>query len=209
MKKFVDISGSERVTNMRLRVKKEGHLAVITKTWSHLCDKHKRRYDKKLLLESPRGQFTKLSPKIRLIFAFFWNFSAHKTWNQKISTATGRPDSGHCYLAVKSSGASISGSSGVVKCSDNFEVNLLIFWDFQFWGSWYFQCQDFLTSEIERNASWKTKKKKSFIFLSLRCILSPGEAFFRKNEKFWTHKWSIYPNPKKSRLRWWFCIDSD
>ena len=112
---------------MRLRVKKEANIAVGTKASSHLFDKHMRRYDKKLLLESPGGHFTKLSTKFRLIFAFSWNFSAYKTWNQKTSTATRRPDPWHGLLAVKSSGASISGSSGVVKSSDNFEVNLLIF----------------------------------------------------------------------------------
>ena len=120
---------------MRLRVKKEGYLVVGTKVSSHLCVKHMRRYDKKLLLESPREQFTKLSAKFKLIFAFFWNFSAHETWNQKTSTATGRPDPWHCLLAVKSSGATISGSSGVVKFSDNFEVNLQNFSDFQFLDS--------------------------------------------------------------------------
>ena len=116
-------------------MKKEGYLAVETKASSHLCDKHMRRYDKKLLLESPREHFTKLSAKIRLIFALFWNFSAHETWNQKKSTATGRPDPWHCLLAMKSSGATISGSSGVVKSSDNFEVNLQNFSDFQFLNS--------------------------------------------------------------------------
>ena len=109
---------------MRLRVKKEGYIAVGTKASSHLCDKHLRRYEKKLLLESPRQHFTKLSRKIRLIFVFFSNFSSHKSWNQKTSRATGRPDPWHCSLEVKSSGATISGTSGEVKFSGSFEVNL-------------------------------------------------------------------------------------
>ena len=120
---------------MRLRVKKEGYIAVGTKASPHVCDKHLRRYDKKLFLESPRQHFTKLSQKIRLIFAFSWIFSAHKSWNQKISTATGRPDPRHCLLEAKSSGTTISGSSGVVKSGGNFEVSLHNFSDFQFCGS--------------------------------------------------------------------------
>ena len=165
-------------------MKKEGYLAVRTKASSHLCDKHMRRYDKKLLLESLRGHFTKLSTKFRLIFAFSWNFSAQKTWNQKTSRATRRPDPWHGLLAVKSSGASISGSSGVVKSSDAFEVNLQIFLDFHLLGSWQFQREEFLRPEIQRKTSWKTKKKKSFINLSLWCIFSPGKAFFRKLMNF-------------------------
>ena len=120
---------------MRLRVKKEGTTAVGTQASSYLCDKHRRKYDKKLLLESPGVHPTKLSPNFKLIFTFFWNFSAHKTWNQKTSTATGRPDPWHCLLEAKSSGACVSGSSGVAESSDNFEVNLPIFLEFHFLGS--------------------------------------------------------------------------
>ena len=202
MKKIVDISGSERVANLRLRVEKEGYKTVEIKASSNLCETHMKRYDKKLLLESPRDQFTKLSTKFRLIFSFFWIIFAHKTWNQKTSTATGRPDPWECLLAVKSSGARINGSSGVVKPGDNFEVNLLIFQDFHFLGSWHFQNHEFLNPDIEREASWQTKKKTLFLLLSLWCIFTPGEAFFRRDMNFRpTNEVIQLRNQQKSRLK--------
>ena len=132
MNQNLNISSSDKEMKILFGVEKQRYIGVRNKASSHLCDKHMRSYEKKLLFWLPRKCFTKFSVNIWVNLHVFLKNSAHRPWNQKISTVTQRLDPWHCLLEAKSSWVNFGGWGGVAKSSGYFGLNVVIIQVFLF-----------------------------------------------------------------------------
>ena len=151
MKRNVDISGSVTDSKMKTRGKKQGLAETRTKVSSHLCDKHMRSYEKKLLFWPAPERDTKFSVKFEVIFHVFWKISAHRPWNQKMSKGAEILNPGRCSLEVKSSWVDFDGWGGVVKSCGYFGLNVVIIPIFLFSG------RDIFTTDSSLPLRWQGK----------------------------------------------------
>ena len=141
-------------------VKKQHYMGVRAKASSHLCDKHRRSYEKNLVFWPPKQFVTKVSVNNWVNFHVFSKNSAHRPWNQKMSTVVERPDQWHCSLEVKSSWVDFGGWGGTAKSSGYFGLNVVIFQVFYFSGRDIFTTDSSLTLRwqgklLEKLKSWK------------------------------------------------------
>ena len=172
-----------------LGVEKQRYMSVRAKASPHLCDKHMRSYEKKLLSWPPKETFTKFIGNNWVNFHVFLKNSAHRPWNQKISPVTERLDPWHCSLEVKSSWVHFGGWGGVAKSSGYFGLNNVIIQVF------YFSGRDIFTTDSSWTLRWQGKlleKLKNWKFV---ISVTVKQQFFQERD-FWKNSQNINPQMK-------------